>query len=297
MNIPEFINDLVARYGIGSRGAPVPAVSVIRLHGAIGGGGFGRRGLSLAALEPVIKRAFSRSVRAVCLVINSPGGSAVQSSQIAGLIRQYSQDKKIPVFAFTEDVAASGGYWLALAADEIYADAMSVVGSIGVISASFGFQDLMSKIGVERRVHTQGEHKSLLDPFKPEDPEDVRRLKEIQADIHATFKNFVKLRRGERLVAGDETVFTGDIWAGERALELGLVDGIGDLRTIIRRKYGPDVRFFNIERASGWLQRNFGRFLPNGTSSGSNAGGLIGGWADEALAAVEERALWARFGL
>lgn len=295
MNIPELINDFFARYGIGSRRAPVPAVAVIRLHGAIGIGGFGRRGLSLAGLEPLIKRAFSRKVRAVCLLINSPGGSAVQSSQIANLIRTYSQDKKMPVFAFTEDVAASGGYWLALAADEIYADPMSVIGSIGVISASFGFQDLMAKIGVERRVHTQGENKSLLDPFKPENPDDVRRLKDIQADIHHQFKSAVRQRRGERLVARDETVFTGDIWAGERALELGLVDGLGDMRTIMRRKYGPDVRFMTVERPAGWLQRNLGRFMPSGGASESFGAG--GGFAGDMLAAVEERALWARFGL
>jgi signal peptide peptidase SppA len=296
MSIPEFINDLFTRYGGGSRPAAHPVVAVIRMHGAIGVGGFGRRGLSLAALEPLIKRAFSRKVRAVCLLINSPGGSAVQSSQIANLIRLYSQDKKMPVFAFTEDVAASGGYWLALAADEIYADPMSVVGSIGVISASFGFQDLMAKIGVERRVHTQGENKSLLDPFKPENPDDVRRLKEIQADIHAQFKKAVRQRRGERLVASDETVFTGDIWAGERALELGLVDGLGDMRTIMRRKYGPDVRIMMIDRPANWLQRSFGRFLPGGGAA-TYAGNVASGFAGDMLAAVEERALWARFGL
>lgn len=296
MSIPEFLTELLARLGIGSGRDLPPAVAVIRLHGGIGATGFGRRGLSLAALEPLIKRAFSRKVRAVCLLINSPGGSAVQSSQIAGMIRQYSQDKKIPVFAFTEDVAASGGYWLALAADEIYADPMSVVGSIGVISASFGFHEMIAKLGIERRVHTQGEHKSLLDPFRPEDPEDVRRLEEIQADIHRQFKNFVRLRRGERLVARDETVFTGDIWAGERALELGLVDGLGDMRTIIRRKYGPDVRFFTVERAAGWLTRNFGRYIPGGPA-GRDHDGAAGGWAGDILAVVEERALWARFGL
>lgn len=296
MSIPEFFTELLARVGIGSGRDLPPAVAVIRLHGGIGATGFGRRGLSLAALEPLIKRAFSRKIRAVCLLINSPGGSAVQSSQIAGMIRQYSQDKKIPVFAFTEDVAASGGYWLALAADEIYADPMSVVGSIGVISASFGFHEMIAKLGIERRVHTQGEHKSLLDPFRPEDPEDVRRLEEIQADIHRQFKNFVRLRRGERLVARDETVFTGDIWAGERALELGLVDGLGDMRTIIRRKYGPDVRFFTVERAAGWLTRNFGRLIPGGPA-GRDHSGAAGGWAGDILAAVEERALWARFGL
>src|SRR3954465_14714890 len=171
---------------------------------------------------------------------------------------------------------------------------MSVEGSIGVISASFGFQELLEKIGIERRIHTQGAHKSLLDPFRPEDPDDVARLKDIQADIHRQFIAAVKRRRGERLVASDETVFNGDIWTGERALELGLVDGLGDMRTIVRRKYGPDVRFLNVERPTSWLQRRLGRFgLPGGSS---NSGDFVGGIAGDVMAAVEERALWARFG-
>ena len=294
MELVDRLNDFFARYGLSRGGDVTPAVAVLRLHGVIGNVGFGRRGLNVAALEPIIKKAFSRRVRAVCLVINSPGGSPVQSSQIAARIRQYSQDKKIPVFAFAEDVIASGGYWLSLAADEIYTDPMSVVGSIGVISSGFGFQDLIAKIGIERRVHAQGTHKSLLDPFKPEDPEDVELLEDIQKDIHRQFIGFVKLRRGERLTASDATVFNGDVWTGERALELGLVDGLGDMRTIIRRKYGPDVRFLTVERPMGWLQRRFGGF----TSLPSHGGDAVsGGWAGELLTAVEERALWARFGL
>jgi serine protease SohB len=292
MDIADTINDLASRYGL-SRSDAAPAVSVIRLQGIVGNIGFGRRGLSMVALEPLIKKAFSTRVRAVCLVINSPGGSAVQSAQIAARIRQYSQDKKIPVFAFAEDVIASGGYWLALAADEIYADTMSVVGSIGVITAGFGFQELLAKIGVERRVHVQGARKSLLDPFRPEDPEDVARLETIQKDIHRQFIAAVKQRRGERLVAKDDTVFNGDIWTGERALELGLVDGLGDIRTIVKRKYGPDVRFLTIERPMGWLQR---RFAPGGSTL-PGGGDVGGGWAGELMAAVEERALWSRFGL
>jgi signal peptide peptidase SppA len=294
MEFIEQINDLFARVGLARERTPHPVVAVIRLQGMIGAVGFGRRGLTTNGLDQVLKKAFTRRVRAVCLVINSPGGSAVQSSQIAGRIRQLSQDEKIPVFAFAEDVAASGGYWLALAADEIYADPMSVVGSIGVISASFGFQELMSKIGVERRVHTQGAHKSLLDPFKAEDAGDVARLKAIQADIHRQFIAAVKRRRGERLVAADETVFNGDIWTGERALELGLIDGLGDMRTIIRRKYGPDVRFMLVERPMSWLQRRFGRFGVGRVGGGETA---AEGWAGELLAAVEDRAAWARFGL
>ena len=292
MELLDQINDLFARYGLARESTPTPAVAVIRLHGAIGaGGGLGRRGLSLASLDAALKKAFSKRVRAVCLVINSPGGSPVQSSQIANRIRQLSQDEKIPVFAFAEDVAASGGYWLALAADEIYADPMSVIGSIGVITASFGFHDLMEKIGIERRVHAQGSQKGMLDPFRPEDPEDVKRLTDIQIDIHRQFIGAVKRRRGDRLTGDDETLFNGDIWTGERALELGLVDGLGDMRTIMRRKYGAEVRFLMIERPGGWLSRRFGG------GSGVFAPDAPSGFASDLLTAVEERALWARFGL
>lgn len=293
MSIPDVINDFLSRYNLGGR-SRVPIVTVLRLHGVIGGGGMGRRGLSLAALEQSIKKAFSNRVRAVCLQINSPGGSPVQSAQIASYIRHLSQEKKIPVFAFAEDVAASGGYWLSLAADEVYADPMSVVGSIGVISAGFGFQDLIERIGVERRVHTQGNNKNLLDPFMPEKPEDVKRLTDIQSDMHHQFIDAVKQRRGERLVADDETVFNGDIWTGERALELGLVDGLGDMRTIIRRKYGPDVRFLLVRRPMSWLERRFGRAV---SLESADQDAATGGWASDLIAAVEERALWSRFGL
>ncbi len=296
MAIVDVINDIWNRYDLPGSRNPAPAVAVMRMRGTIGSGPMSRSGLSLASLEGAIKRAFSKRVRAVCVVINSPGGSPVQSAQIAAMIRQLSQEKKIPVFAFTEDVAASGGYWLALAADEIYADAMSVVGSIGVITQSFGFQELIAKLGVERRVYTQGTRKGMLDPFRAEDPEDIKRLYEIQADIHRQFIAFVKQRRGDRLSKNDELLFNGDIWTGERALELGLVDGLGDLRTIVRRKYGPDVRFINIERPAGWLQRRFGRFLPSDVGAAVEHG-VAGGWAGDLMAAVEERALWSRFGL
>lgn len=293
MEVLERINDFLADHGIVRAQLPTPSVAVVRLQGVIGAIGMGRRGLSLNALEQTLKKAFTKHVRAVCLQVNSPGGSPVQSAQIAGRIRQLSKDNKIPVFAFAEDIAASGGYWLALAADEIYADAMSVVGSIGVISASFGFQDLIAKMGVERRVHAQGEHKSFLDPFKPENPEDIARLDAIQKDIHKQFIAFVRQRRGERLTASDETVFNGDIWTGERALEIGLVDGLGDMRTIMRRKYGPDLRFMTIERPMSWLERRFGRI----GFSGPDTADARMSWASDLISAVEERAHWARFGL
>jgi signal peptide peptidase SppA len=293
MSIPDVINDFLARYDLGGRSS-VPIVTVLRLNGVIGGGGVGRRGLSLAGLEPSIKKAFSKRARAVCLLINSPGGSPVQSAQIASYIRHLSQEKKTPVFAFAEDVAASGGYWLSLAADEIYADPMSVVGSIGVISAGFGFQGLMERIGVERRVHAQGNNKSLLDPFQPEDPEGVKRLTDIQSDMHRQFIGAVKQRRGDRLVAEDDVIFNGDIWTGERALELGLVDGLGDMRTIVRRKYGPDVRFLTVRRPMSWLERRFGRAMSRESIEQDMS---PSGWASDLIAAVEDRALWARFGL
>jgi serine protease SohB len=293
MDVFDRINEFLSDHGVVRAQLPIPSVAVVRLQGVIGAAGMGRRGLNLTALEPALKKAFSKHVRAVCLQVNSPGGSPVQSAQIATRIRQLSKDNKIPVFAFAEDIAASGGYWLALAADEIYADAMSVVGSIGVISASFGFQDMIARIGVERRVHAQGTHKSFLDPFKPENPDDVARLDVIQKDIHRQFTTFVRQRRGERLVASDETVFNGDIWTGERGLELGLVDGLGDMRTIMRRKYGPDVRFLTIERPMSWLERKLGRV---GFQAPDTADARMS-WASDLISAVEERAHWARFGL
>ncbi|MBL8643619.1 MAG: S49 family peptidase [Rhodospirillaceae bacterium] len=290
MSFIDRINDFIAQFDLPiSRGEPPPVVAVVRLKGVIGGTGLSPRGLNVAGLESLLRKAFHRRVRAVALVINSPGGSAVQSAQIANLIRHYADDKKTPVLAFTEDVAASGGYWLAAAADEIYADPMSIVGSIGVIAATFGVHELLAKIGVERRVYTQGDHKSMLDPFRPENPDDVARLKDIQADIHKQFIGYVKARRALKLNGGDE-LFNGDIWTGEKAKELGLVDGLGDLRTVCRRKFGDDVRFMTIERPQGWFQRRFGRFIPPDVEADT-------GWAGQLLSAVEERAWWARFGL
>ena len=293
MELLERINDFLADHGVVRAQLPTPSVAVVRLQGVIGAAGMGRRGRSLTGLEPTLKKAFSKHVRAVCLQVNSPGGSPVQSAQIAARIRQLSKENKIPVFAFAEDIAASGGYWLMLAADEIYADAMSVVGSIGVISAGFGFQDLIAKMGIERRVHAQGAHKSFLDPFKPENPADIERLDAIQKDIHKQFITTVRQRRGDHLVAADDSVFNGDIWTGERALEIGLVDGLGDMRTIMRRKYGPDVRFLTVERPMNWLERKLGRI---GLQAPTDPGERMG-WAGDLISAVEERAHWARFGL
>ncbi len=265
-----------------------PLVAVLNLHGVISPGPAALRGqkLDFASLAGPIQAAFSlRGVKAVALMINSPGGSPVQSALIHDRIRSLAEEKDIPVLAFTEDVAASGGYWLACAADEIFANENSLVGSIGVISASFGFQDLIAKIGVERRVHTQGENKMLLDPFQPEDPKDLKRLDTLQKDIHDSFKSHVKARRGDRLAKRrDKTLFSGEVWTGRRALELGLVDGIGDLHGITKERYGDKVRLRLVGRPRNWLRRRIGL---EGRSD------LPGEW----LAALEARALWARYGL
>lgn len=267
-----------------------PIVPVVRLSGVIANGGLlGGRSLSIESVAPLLKRAFeTRGARAVALALNSPGGSPVQSALIAQRIRLHAREKNLPVIAFVEDVAASGGYWLACAADEIIADPSSIVGSIGVISAGFGFQDLIARIGVERRVHTSGENKSMLDPFRPEQPEDVVRLKRLQAEIHDGFKDWVRERRG-RLLKGDETLlFTGEFWTARRGLEYGLVDGFGELRATLQQRYGDKVRLPVI----GPRRRLLSRF---GLQTG--IGGGIDNIGPATLAALEERALWQRFGL
>jgi signal peptide peptidase SppA len=262
-----------------------PMVAVVRLSGVIGPMGPWRGGLSLVGLAPTLERAFTLGgVRAVALAINSPGGSPVQSSLIAKRIRALATEKKLPVLAFAEDVAASGGYWLAAAADEIFADESSIVGSIGVISAGFGFQELLQRAGIERRIHTAGARKSMLDPFQPENTQDVARLEALQREIHEGFKAQVRSSRGARLKADDETLFSGEFWTGRRALELGLIDGIGDLRSVMRGRFGEKVQFRVVGAPTSWLRRRLGLAGPDE-------------WARNLLAAAEERALWARFGL
>lgn len=296
MELVERLRSLCARLPLPGWLQPArPVVAVLRLGGVIGQVGPLRAGLSLARLAPMIERAFTLpGVKAVALAINSPGGSAVQSSLIARRIRQLATEKNVPVVAFAEDVAASGGYWLACAADEIYADASSIVGSIGVIAASFGFAELIEKVGVTRRVYTAGEHKSMLDPFRPEDPSDVERLKAIQADIHAGFQAWVRERRGDRLRGMPEDLFTGEFWTGKRALELGLIDGIDDLRAAMRRRFGDDVRLRLVGGERSWLRR---RFLSAAADVDPGLSILPATWADDLLAAVEARLWWNRFGL
>lgn len=249
-----------------------------------------RSGLAMANVASMLDRAFSvPGATAVAIVINSPGGSAAQSHLIYKRIRAYAEEKKIPVLAFVEDAAASGGYMIACAADEIYADPASIVGSIGVVSASFGFQDLIARIGVERRVHTAGENKAMLDPFRPENPEDVARLKGLQRKIHEVFVELVRSRRGAKLNDSYEDLFSGAFWVGAEAIDLGLIDGLGDIRSIIRQRFGEDVQFRMIEPARPpLLARLIGRRSVTG-------GSLID--PAEVVGALEERAAWARLGL
>lgn len=282
-----------------------PVVGVIRLSGVIGQGGIGKRGLTLETLAPAIERAFSlRNVAAVALEINSPGGSPVQSDLIATRIREWADEKDVPVIAFCEDAAASGGYWLACAADEIYAMPGSIVGSIGVVSAGFGFVDAIGKLGVERRVHTAGKEKAILDPFQPEKPADLKILKRIHTDLHDQFSSWVKQRRGDRLTA-DTDLFTGAFWTGREAVPLGLVDGIGNTRTVMRQRFGDKTRFYPTVRPKSRLQRLFGMSVPGLSVPGisgpvvteSVADSLGGDLADAALSRLEEQSYWQRIGL
>lgn len=265
-----------------------PVVPVIRLAGVIGGQPLRGTGLTLAALEGAIERAFAvRRARAVALAINSPGGSPVQAGLVAKRIRDLAVEKRLPVLAFIEDLGASGGYYLACAADEIYANPSSIVGSIGVVSAGFGFADAMKRLGIERRLYTAGKQKALLDPFKPEDPEDVERLRVIQADVHDAFKAVVRERRGDRLNGDDDALFNGQIWSGVGALKAGLVDGLGDLRGVVRARFGDRVRTPTVNRPrTWWRRRNVPFVAPEPVE-------LV----DALLTALEERALWARYGL
>jgi signal peptide peptidase SppA len=273
---------------------PPVTVAVVRLSGAIGMSMPLRGGIDFASVVGALEAAFDmRRAKAVALVINSPGGSPVQSSLIYKRIRALAKEKELPVYAFAEDVAASGGYMLACAADEIYADESSIVGSIGVVSAGFGFTGLIEKLGIERRVHTAGESKAMLDPFKPEKPDEVERLEALQREVHENFKALVRRSRGGRLQEPAEGLFTGEFWAGQAALDRGLIDGLGDLRTVMRAKYGENVRFKVVGERKSFLQRRFGL----GGLEGEAGGGIGEGVGRGLLAAFEARSLWARFGL
>jgi serine protease SohB len=267
----------------------IPVVPVVRLSGTIGVATPLKPGLMVATVSRTLERAFCVSgARAVALVINSPGGSPSQSHLIFRRIRALAEEKSLPVYAFIEDVGASGGYMLACAADEIVCDPYSIVGSIGVVGGTFGFVELMHKLGVERRVYTAGERKVMLDPFLPEKPEDVARIKAIQADMHDNFIALVKARRGTRLTGSDETLFSGEFWTANRAIEFGLADRIGDLRAAMRERYGAKVRLPLIEAERSFLGRRL-----SGVAGALSTEGL----ADDFISAAEARALWSRYGL
>jgi serine protease SohB len=267
-----------------------PVVPVVRLTGVIGFSTPLRPGLTMAGIARTLERAFAtRNAAAVALAINSPGGSPVQSHLIFRRIRELAQEKKRRVIAFVEDAAASGGYMIACAADEIIADPHSIVGSIGVVGGTFGFDKLIAKLGIERRLYTSGEHKAMLDPFLPEDAGDVERLKKLQRDIHDDFIALVKSRRGDKLAGPENDLFTGEYWTGRRGLELGLVDAIGELRSTLRARFGDKVvmPLVSAERSL------FGRRV-----AGVGGGGFMPmGLAEDMISALEARAMWARYGL
>jgi serine protease SohB len=285
------------RPAIPKRWRGVPLVPVVRLTGVIGVATPLRPGLSLAGIAKALDRAFSMGKpKAVALAINSPGGSPVQSHLIYRRIRQLSQERGIPVIAFVEDVGASGGYMLACAAEEIICDPSSIVGSIGVVGASFGLTEAIRKLGIERRVYTAGEKKVMLDPFLPERPEDVEHLKSIQREIHETFIGLVKTSRGARLTGPENTVFSGEYWGAKTALGFGLVDGLGDLRSVLRERFGADVMTPLVSAERGLFGR---RIAGVGAAEamrwpfGSGQPTL----AEDIVSTIEARALWARYGL
>ena len=266
-----------------------PVVPVVRLSGVIGFSTPLRPGMTLAGSARMLERAFKvRHAKAVAIVINSPGGSAAQSHLIYKRIRSLSAEHKRPVIAFVEDVAASGGYMIACAADEIVVDPNSIVGSIGVVAASFGFDKLIQRFGIERRVHTAGERKVILDPFKPERPEDVKRLEVLQKEIHAGFIDLVKQSRGKRLKGADKTLFSGEFWIGGQAIKLGLADEVGDLRTVLRERFGKEVQMPLITPPRGLFAWR---------SAGAMESAIGGDWAGSLVSAIEARALWSRYGL
>jgi len=273
-----------------------PIVPVLRFSGPIGMATPLRPGLAIGHAASAIEKAFELSkTPAVALLINSPGGSAVQSSLIFRRVRQLAEEKKKRVYVFCEDIAASGGYYLAVAGDEIYADASSIVGSIGVIFSGFGFAKAIDKLGIERRVYTAGTNKDALDPFRPERPEDVERIKSVQRDVHDVFIGIVKERRAGRLTGTDAELFSGAFWSGPKALELGLIDGISDVRSKMREIFGAKVRLRLVPLDKGGLLSRLRR-----SSSAVGYEELTSprlAFAEDLISAVEARALWSRFGL
>ncbi len=283
------IDKLLSRLPIRALRDRVPLVPVVRLDGVIAAQGSPLRpALNLASMVDPIERAFKmKGAKAVALAINSPGGSPVQSALLHDRIRLLADEKELPVYVFCEDVAASGGYWIACAGDEIYGAETSIIGSIGVIAATFGLEGAMEKIGVERRLFTAGDKKSLLDPFLPMKEDDRKRLTALQKEIHDAFKRHVRCRREGRLKADEGELFSGEFWTGAKAVGLGLIDGLGDLKSVMRKKFGDKVRLPVVGAERSWLQRRIGLSsqLPNIN------------FADDLLATAEVRAHWARYGL
>jgi signal peptide peptidase SppA len=270
------------------------SIPVVRLHGTImAGGSQFKQTLNIATVAPMLEKAFAKKdAPVVAISINSPGGSPVQSRLIYQRIRALAEEKNKKVLIFVEDVAASGGYMIALAGDEIFADPTSIVGSIGVVSGGFGFPEMLKKIGVERRVYTAGENKVILDPFQPEKEGDIEYLKTLQLEIHKVFIDMVKSRRGSRL-GEDSTIFSGLFWTGTRGLELGLIDGLGEMRDVIKRRFGKDAKLELI----GGTRTLFGRRVPGVALGSANLGEIASGATACLAEGLEERAMWSRFGL
>lgn len=297
-NTPQKLTDLVNNVTgklpgkLAEKADRGPVVAVVKLHGAITPqpSPMSRPTISMQTTESALTRAFSQDrLSAVVLSINSPGGAPTQSALVADRIRGLAAEKNVPVLAFCEDVAASGGYWLACAADEIYAHQTSIVGSVGVVSASFGMTGLLDKLGVERRVYTAGDNKVRLDPFRPEKEEDVQWLRGLQDELHGQFTGWVRERRGDKLSGSESELFSGEVWTGAKAAELGIVDGVGTLREIVERKY-PDAHIQTVEARKPLLAR-----------LGMGASAVVGKNPAESVLstfdALEHRALWSRFGL
>ena len=261
----------------------------VRLTGVIGSAGKFKQGMDLAGQQEILKKAFSlKKIKHVAISINSPGGSPVQSHLIYSYIRQLADKKKIKVLIFAEDVAASGGYLISCAGDEIYANSSSIIGSIGVISASFGFKELIKKIGIERRVYSEGKNKGLLDQFLPEKKEDIDQIKTIQTDLHGQFINWVKKRRGKRLKAKDTELFNAGIWSGVKSKELGLIDGIGDYYTIMKSTFGEDIKFKDFSKKTSWIKQRFFSSKINCYNETS----VVNAFIDS----VEEKIIWSKYG-
>jgi len=273
----------------------VPQVAVIKLTGVIAASSSLRKGLNLQSIETHLYDAFSnKRTTAVALVLNSPGGSPVQSDLIQKRVRDLGQEFKKPIYVFCEDVAASGGYWIALAGDEIYANASSIIGSIGVVSAGFGFKEAIGKLGIERRIYSTGPNKGMLDPFEDEDPKHVQRLKNLQEEIFTLFREWVLSQRGSKLKGAHEELFSGAFWTGVKAKELGLIDGLGELRGIMQDRFGEDVLFKNYAPKTGILSK---LGLGSESVSGISKDFTINSMLPDAMEWIEQRATWGRFGL